>query len=80
MHLIYHINKGLQIIPKEATDHVTLILTQEDHFNQGGEFMQSKCTSGRVPAGWNIGIEKAQVISTLHKIGEGGLKTHRSQI
>ena len=45
MYLIYHINEGLCVIPKEAMDCVTLVLTREDHFNQGREFMQSKCTS-----------------------------------
>jgi len=37
--LVNHVNKGLCVVPKEATDRVT---TREDHPDQGGEFMQSE--------------------------------------
>ena len=39
--LIHHINEGLRVVPKEVTDSLILILTREDHFDQGGEFMRS---------------------------------------
>jgi len=55
--LIHHIDEGLHIIPKEATDRVTLILTREDHFDQGGEFVRSERASDQTPTGWNIEVE-----------------------
>ena len=62
--LIHHVDKGLRVIPKEATDRITLIPTREDHSNQGGEFMQSECASDQTSTGLNINVEKAGVIST----------------
>ena len=38
-YLIYHVDKGLRVVSKEATDRFTLILTREDHFDQGGELV-----------------------------------------
>ena len=32
--LVHHINNGLRIVPQEAADRATLILTREDHFDQ----------------------------------------------
>jgi len=43
--LIHRIDEGLRVVPKEATDCVTLILTREDHFDQGRELVQSECAS-----------------------------------
>jgi len=37
--LIQRIDKGLRVVPKEAADRITLILTREDHFNQGRKFV-----------------------------------------
>jgi hypothetical protein len=37
--LVYHIDEGLRIIPAEAVDRVTLVLTRGDCLDQGGEFM-----------------------------------------
>jgi len=52
-YLIHHIDKGLHIFPKEATDRVTLILTREDHLDQVGEFIQCECAPDQTTAGWN---------------------------
>ena len=35
--LVYHIGKGLSVIPTEAMDNVTLILTREDSLDKEGE-------------------------------------------
>jgi hypothetical protein len=43
-YFIYHINKGLRVILKEAADRVTLILAREERLDQGGEFMRSERT------------------------------------
>ena len=67
--LIYHVNEGLCVVPEEATDRVALILTREDHFDQGGDFMQSECGSDQTSAGWNVEVEKGGVISALYKGG-----------
>jgi len=67
--LIYHINKGLCVVPEEATDRVTLILAREDHFDQRGDFMQSECGPDQTSAGWNSEVEKGGVISAPHKGG-----------
>jgi len=70
--LIHHVDKRLRIVSKETTDRVTFILTREDHFDQGREFMQSESASDQTSGGWNTKVEKGEVISTLKKIGEGG--------
>ena len=71
---INHVDKGLRVIPQEATDRVALILTGEDDFDQGGEFMQSERASDQTPAGWNTEVWRVGTISTLYKIGEGRAK------
>jgi hypothetical protein len=38
-HLVYHIDKGLRVIPEEATDRITRILTRENGLDQGGELI-----------------------------------------
>jgi len=78
-HLVHHIDEGLHVVPKEAADCVTLVLTREDYFNQGGEFVRSERASDQTPAGWGI-VENAGVISTPYDIGEGRSKAHRSRI
>jgi len=55
--LINHIDNGLHVVTKEATDGVTLILTREDNFDQGGEFIQSECASEQTSGGCNIEVE-----------------------
>jgi len=69
--LIHHIDKGLHIVPKKATDRVALILTREDQVDQGGEFIQCKSASDQTPAGWNNEVGKVGEINIPHKIGEG---------
>ena len=70
--LIHHIDEGLRVVPKEATDRVTLILTREYHIDQGGEFTQSERASGQTPTGWNIEVWKAGAVSTPRGTREGG--------
>ena len=36
MYLVYHIDKNLRVVPKEATDRITLIPTREYHLDQVG--------------------------------------------
>ena len=43
--LIYHIDNGLSVVPKEATDRVILTLAREDCFDQEGELVRSECAS-----------------------------------
>ena len=42
---VYHIDKGLCVIPNEAMDHITLILAGEDRLNQGWKVIQSELAS-----------------------------------
>jgi len=70
--LIHHIDEGLHIVPKEAMDCVTLILTREYDFDQGRDLVQSECTSSQTPRGWNTEVRRVAVISTPCKICEGG--------
>lgn len=70
--LIYNIDKGLRVVSEEATNHVALIPTREDHFDQEREFMQSECTSGQTFAGCDIKVGKAGIISAPYNVGEGG--------
>ena len=36
MYLVYYIDKGLWVVPKEAADRITLIPTREYHLDQVG--------------------------------------------
>jgi len=56
--LVYHVDKGLCVVPKEGTDRVTLVLTREDRLDQGGEFVQGKCASDQTSTGWSIKVGK----------------------
>jgi len=56
-YLIYHIDKGLRVVPEEATDRVTPILVQEYCLDQGGEFVQSECASDQTFATWVLKSE-----------------------
>lgn len=49
--LVYYIDEGLCIVPKEAVDRVTPILTREDRLDQGREFRQNKRASDQTQAG-----------------------------
>jgi len=55
--LVHHINKGLSVIPKEAPDRITHILTQEDLLDQGGEFRQNKRSADQTFTGWSVEVE-----------------------
>ena len=40
--LVYHINKGLRVISRKATDLFTITVTREDRLDQGKKFMWSE--------------------------------------
>jgi len=42
--------------------------------------VRSERVSDQTPAGWDIEVEKAGVISTPCEIGESGPKAHRSRV
>ena len=50
-YLIYHIDKGLRVVPKEATNRVAIIFTREDRLNQGRELMRVECASDQTCTG-----------------------------
>ena len=43
-HFVYHIDEGLGRVPIEATDHLNLILSCENFFDQRDEFARGECT------------------------------------
>ena len=45
--LVYHINEGLCIVPRQAANGIMHTLAREDPFDQGGEFIQDKVTSNQ---------------------------------
>ena len=49
--LVYHINKGLCVVPVEGTDCVTRTITRENGLDQRGELMRSERTSDQTSAG-----------------------------
>ena len=59
-YLVYHIDEGLCVSLKKATDCVACIVTRENGPNQGGEFMRSERTSDQTPAGWSVDVEKEE--------------------
>jgi len=69
--LIHHIDEGLRVVPKEATDCVTLVLTREYHFDQGRELVQSESASDQTSTAWDIKVRRGGIINTLYKICEG---------
>jgi len=60
--LVYHIDKGLCVVPEEATDHVTPILAQEYCLDQGGEFVQSERASDQTFTAWSSEVRKHESI------------------
>ena len=45
MYFVYHVDKGLGIVPLEEIDRVGPILVREDRLNQGGKFVRDECAS-----------------------------------
>ena len=72
-----HIDKYLELVTREATDSFTYILTGEDRFNQGREFMGSECASDQTFMGWSV---EGEAISTRYVGGEGGLRAYYTRI
>ena len=56
--LVYHIDEGLDVVPKEAAGRIARILTREDLLNQGREFLWRKRASDQTFTGWSVEIEK----------------------
>ena len=54
---IYHIDKGLCVVPKEVVDRVTLVFTREDRLDQGGKFMRSERASDQTSTGWSVEVK-----------------------
>jgi len=52
--LVYHINEGLRVISREATDIFTIIFTREDRLDQGGEFMRGKLAFDQTSTGCDV--------------------------
>jgi len=46
----------------EAADGVDLTPTQEDRLDQGGEFMQTECTSDQTSTGYSVEVEEEEGI------------------
>ena len=57
-HLVYHIDKGLGVVPTEATDNIMPILTREDSLNQEGELIRIERASNQKPQGCRVEVEK----------------------
>ena len=56
--LIYHINKGLGVVPTEAADNIIPILTREDSLDQEGEFIRVEHVSNQKLQGYRVEVEK----------------------
>jgi hypothetical protein len=41
-HLVYHVDKGLSVVPTEVTDHLDLILVREDCPNERDDFVRGE--------------------------------------
>jgi hypothetical protein len=81
--LVYHIDKGLCIVPNEGTDGGTRIVARENGLDQGGEFMQSECAFDQTPTGCNVKVEKeeeSEAISVPHKTVKMGPTTYHPRI
>jgi hypothetical protein len=59
-YLVYHIDEGLCVFLKEATDCVARIVTRENGLDQGGEFVRSERTSDQTFACWSVKVEKEE--------------------
>lgn len=71
-YLVYYINEGLCVIPKEMTDQIAHFLARRDCLNQGGEIIWSGLASDQPSTGWSVevGMEEGRI----NKIGEDGTK------
>ena len=58
--LVYNINKGLCIVPNEATDRVTCIVVRKHRLDQGGELMGGKRASDQTFTGWALKLRKGK--------------------
>ena len=58
--LVYHIDEGLRIVPREATDGITLIFTRKNRINQGGEFIRGELASDQTATGCGVEVRKEE--------------------
>lgn len=70
--LVYHIDEGLCVVPKEVMNCVALMLAREDRLNQGGS--ERPPESDQTSVGWGIGVDKNQ---GADRAGEGGTEDVR---
>ena len=75
--LVYCIDEGLCVIPKETTDFVTLTLARKDRLDQRREFVQSERPSDQTSTDWGVEIEESAPYTRPAKAGS---KTYHSRI
>jgi hypothetical protein len=56
--LVYNINKGLCIVPDEATDRVTRVVVRKNRLEQGGKLTGGKRASDQTSTGWALKLRK----------------------
>jgi len=52
--LVYHINEGLCVTSRKATDLFTIVVTREDRLDQGREFMRGELASDQKSIGCGV--------------------------
>ena len=83
-YLVHHVDKGLDIVPTEATDQAAFALTGKDRLDQGRKFAQDERVSDQTLTGWGIRvgeegrIEERSAFST--RLAQARLRTHYSRL
>ena len=56
-YLVYHVNKGLCLVPGEAANRVNSIIVREGHLEEGEELIWEKLAPDQASKGWSFGSE-----------------------
>jgi hypothetical protein len=72
--LIHHVTECLGVIPTEATDRITFVLTRKDRLNQRRKLVRSKRALDQTLTGWSVGVDKKGICWEQLVLGGGLVK------
>ena len=71
--LIYRINKYLRVLEREATNHLFLVFTRKDSFDQGNALKGIICKSNQSPACCSVAVGRERDRSGINIPDDGEL-------
>ena len=63
-YLVYHVDKGLAVIPREVSNHLNLNVVREDRCDQRDALICGESTAGQPFPGWKFTACEETVKST----------------